>query len=143
MLARSSLLDHHKARLQHRFQQAIKPCHLVAYTLHPAYQGEGLTAEYQEGLRRCPFPDVMIQLHSVCASSASIERVCTTFGHIHSKIRNRLGVESCQACPVLQDAYEERKNWTIELCAQDYMYRLKFTVVGLLPVWQWWSFCTY
>lgn len=42
------LLDHHKARLQHRFQQAIKPCHLVAYTLHPAYQGEGLTAEHQE-----------------------------------------------------------------------------------------------
>ena len=35
----------------------------------------------------------MIQLHSACASSASIERIFSSFGLIHNKIRNRLGVE--------------------------------------------------
>ena len=48
-------------------------------------------------LRKYPFPegfvDCMLQLQSACASSASIERVFSTFGHIHSKLRNKLGVQ--------------------------------------------------
>ena len=37
--------------------------------------------------------ELMIQLHSTCVSSASIERIFSSFGLIHNKIRNRLGVE--------------------------------------------------
>ena len=48
-------------------------------------------------LQKYPFPegfvDCMLQLQSACASSASIERVFSTFGHIHSKLRNKLGVQ--------------------------------------------------
>lgn len=34
-----------------------------------------------------------MQLHSVVASSAGVERVFSTFGFIHSKVRNRLGIQ--------------------------------------------------
>jgi len=37
--------------------------------------------------------DVMIHLLSCPASSASVERVFSTFGLVHNKLRNRLGVE--------------------------------------------------
>ena len=37
--------------------------------------------------------ELMIQLHSSCASSASIERIFLSFGLIHHKMRKRLGVE--------------------------------------------------
>ena len=36
---------------------------------------------------------LMLQLHSASASSASIERIFSSFGLIHNKVRNRLGVE--------------------------------------------------
>lgn len=39
------------------------------------------------------FIDLMIALHTATASSASIERVFSTFSLIHSKLRNRLGVK--------------------------------------------------
>lgn len=37
--------------------------------------------------------DVVIHLHSCPASSASVERVFSSFGIVHNKLRNRLGVE--------------------------------------------------
>lgn len=37
--------------------------------------------------------DLSMQLHTAVASSAGIERLFSTFGLIHSKIRNRLGTE--------------------------------------------------
>ena len=50
-----------------------------------------------KGLKYAALPEgpveLMIQLHSACASSASIERIFSSFGLIHNKIRNRLGVE--------------------------------------------------
>ena len=39
------------------------------------------------------FVPLMIRLHRLPASSASVERVFSSFGLIHSKLRNRLGVE--------------------------------------------------
>ena len=39
------------------------------------------------------FLDLMLQLHSASASSASIERIFSSFGLIHNKVRNRLVVE--------------------------------------------------
>ena len=39
------------------------------------------------------FIEIMIQLHSACASSASIERIFSNFGQIHNRIRNRLGLQ--------------------------------------------------
>ena len=35
-------LQPHENQVQHRFNQAIKPCHLVAYMMHPKYNGENL-----------------------------------------------------------------------------------------------------
>lgn len=140
-LEQNPVLDPHKATVQKRYKQAILPCHLAAYKLHPKYQGERLSPEQDEavnmwlsdrdptyvaaaisfGAKETPFPasffqatalhpvtwwkglqrvalpagfvDLMIQLHTACASSASIERVFSTFGQIHNKLRNRLGVE--------------------------------------------------
>ena len=50
-----------------------------------------------KGLRRCKVPwafaDIAIHLLSSPSSSASVERVFSNFGLIHSKIRNRLGNE--------------------------------------------------
>ena len=37
--------------------------------------------------------ELMIQMHSDCASSAPIERMFPSFGLVHNKICNRLGVE--------------------------------------------------
>jgi len=37
--------------------------------------------------------DTMTHLHSCPASSASVERVFSSFGIVHNKLRNRLGVE--------------------------------------------------
>lgn len=39
------------------------------------------------------FIELATQLHDSPASSASIERIFSSFGYIHSKIRNRLGVD--------------------------------------------------
>ena len=130
----------HEEHVQHRFKQAIQPCHLTAYMLHPKYQGQKLNVEQQEivnewllaknpdylcaavsfktksvpfppsyfkithlhpvtwwkGLRTAQLPEnfsnTMVQLHSACASSASIERVFSSFSYIHSKLCNRLSV---------------------------------------------------
>lgn len=41
------------------------------------------------------FSNLILQLLSCPASSASIERIFSNFGHIHSKLRNRLGTEKC------------------------------------------------
>ena len=38
------------------------------------------------------FADLLITIHSACASSASIERVFSTLGMVQSKLRNRFGV---------------------------------------------------
>lgn len=37
--------------------------------------------------------DLSMQLHTAVASSAGIERLFSTFGLVHSKLRNRLGTE--------------------------------------------------
>lgn len=42
------------------------------------------------------FLDLMLQLHSACASSASLERVFSSFGLVQSKLRNRLGMQKAQ-----------------------------------------------
>ena len=42
----------------------------------------------------CPeFIHLMVKLHSIPCSSASIERIFSNFSYIHSKLRNRLGVQ--------------------------------------------------
>ena len=134
-------LKPHQKEVEKRFKQAIQPCHLTAYMLHPAYQGKRLTTDQREVANNwllqknpeylgtaiafqsqdAPFPpsyfkatnlppmtwwkalsfialptgflDLMLQLHSASASSASIERIFSSFGLIHNKVRNRLGVE--------------------------------------------------
>lgn len=35
----------HRAKVQKRFDQAIQPCHLVAYMLHPKYAGKHMTMD--------------------------------------------------------------------------------------------------
>jgi len=40
-----------------------------------------------------PMLALAVQLHTAVASSSGIERVFSTFGFVHSKIRNRLGTE--------------------------------------------------
>ena len=65
------------------------------------YQYEDLSVEpcvWWKGISRLcglseEFQDVVVRIHSVAASSASIERLFSSFGYVHSKIRNRLGVE--------------------------------------------------
>ena len=37
--------------------------------------------------------DVIANLHKSVASSASVERIFSTFGFVHSAVRNRLGFE--------------------------------------------------
>ena len=39
-----------------------------------------------------PFIELMIQLHSAVASSASIERIFSTYGHVNTKLRNKMGM---------------------------------------------------
>jgi hypothetical protein len=140
-------LEHHKVAIQKRLDQAIDPCHLAAYMLHPRYQGEHLTATQKETAKTwleqkdaaylptaiafqakaelfppsfftasatamkaatwwkgiaasvtlpAGFAELMMQLHSATASSSSIERVFSSFGLIHTKLRNRLGIEKAQ-----------------------------------------------
>ena len=42
------------------------------------------------------FIELAIRLVSAPASSASIERIFSTFAHVHNKVRNRLSVEKAQ-----------------------------------------------
>ena len=42
-LLMNPILEPEKAKVQKRFDEAILPCHLVAYMLHPKYAGEHLT----------------------------------------------------------------------------------------------------
>jgi len=42
------------------------------------------------------FVDLMVALQSACASSASLERVFSTFGLVMTKLRNRLGLAKAQ-----------------------------------------------
>lgn len=140
-LQREPALESHRNTVNKRFQQAVTIEHLVAYRLHPRYQGIRLTAKQLEEVNNwvmtqsedflplmiafqakdLPFPPsffadiaikmnpvtwwkavgktgiptnfvaIVIKLLSAPASSASIERVFSTLGLIHSKVRNRLG----------------------------------------------------
>ena len=141
-LLENPALEPHHSKVLKRFNEAILPCHLVAYLLHPTYRGSRLTQEQREvayqwltakdpeylsaaiafdtksapypatffnatslppaiwwkGLQHVQLPqgfvDTMVALHVACASSASIERVFSTFGIVHSKLRNRLGTDT-------------------------------------------------
>lgn len=134
-------LQRYRAAVQKRFDQAMLPCHFVAYLLHPDYRGSKLTGEQHEkafewiadkateylavavafenkstpfpsyifkttslhpatwwrALRRSAVPDgfidLLVSLQTACASSASIERVFSSFSLVLSTLRNRLGVE--------------------------------------------------
>ena len=61
------------------------------------YMYENYSSRYMKGLHKVDLPggytDLLVSLHTACASSASIERVFSSFGIIHSKLRNHLGVE--------------------------------------------------
>ena len=42
------------------------------------------------------FLALMNDLHTACASSASLERVFSSFGLVHTKLRNKLGIAKAQ-----------------------------------------------
>ena len=46
-----------------------------------------------DGIVGKDFADVAEKLLTAVASSAGVERIFSTFGYIHSNIRNRLGIE--------------------------------------------------
>ena len=138
-LLQNPVLAPHKAAVNKRFKQAITTEHLVAYHIHPRYQGEKLTPAQRIQVtewmadrellqpfislqaQESPFPKTFFAesvrsmepctwwkatssfgvspqlitiantLLSTPPSSASIERIFSNFGAIHTKIRNRLG----------------------------------------------------
>ena len=142
-LLKDEALLAHTDIAQRRFTQAIQPCHLVAYLLHPHHRGELLddqqrqdayqwlaeknaeyvTAAIQFDTKSSPYPssfftatgtnptvwwrglhwvklpkgfvETVANLQSAKASSASIERVLSSFGLIYtpSCMRNRLGID--------------------------------------------------
>ena len=130
-----------------RKEQAILPCHMVAFMLHPKYAGKGMDPEDAEKARMwlqkknpdflpaavafltqiAPYPksfflsptcemgpatwwqavglscnlpdgfvDLMIKFHSATSSSASLERIFSSFGLVLTKLRNKLGLEKAQ-----------------------------------------------
>jgi len=146
-LMANPVLAPHREKVKKRYQQAILPCHLVTYMLHPKYMAEGMSLEEVEQAKdwlinrneaflapaiafqaeAAPYPptffrasartmntltwwkavgssadlppgfyNLMITLHSACASSAAIERVFSSFGLIQSKLRNKLGAQKAQ-----------------------------------------------
>jgi hypothetical protein len=67
-------------------------------TFFKASTRKGLEANvWWKGLKSSAIPknflQLMMQLHNAPCSSASIERVFSSFGLVQSKLRNRLGVE--------------------------------------------------
>ena len=146
-LLNNPVLTPYKAKVQKRFDDAILPCHLAAYMLHPKYAGENLsTAQIEvakgwliernesflvpaisfqaqaepfpasffraearglkpttwwKGVAACTdlpqgFLALMNDLHTACASSASLERIFSSFGLVHTKLRNKLGIAKAQ-----------------------------------------------
>ena len=62
--------------------------------MHPVVWWKGLAeSELQEG-----FVDLIVSLLSACATSASVERIFSSFEIIHSKLRNRLDVGKAVFC---------------------------------------------
>lgn len=53
-------------------------------------------------------------LHSVPTSSASIERIFSTFGFVWSKLRNRLGNEQCEKLVKIYKYYHQSKRESFE-----------------------------
>ena len=136
-------LEPHKRDVLRRFGQAMTTEHLVAYKLHPKYQGKNLSLEqinavhsylmnidasfmatlvafegqstpfhtayfsgvatamsptqWWRAVKGCgvdeKFSDFANNLLSCPASSASIERIFSNFAFVHTKVRNRLGIE--------------------------------------------------
>lgn len=130
-----------------RRDQAILPCHMVAFMMHPKYSGQDMDLEDAESAREwlaehnleflaaaisfqaeaLPYPrsffmaaartmdpvtwwqavgansilpdgfmDLMVSLHQASASSASLERIFSSFGLVMTKLRNRLGIQKAQ-----------------------------------------------
>ncbi|CAL1672891.1 unnamed protein product [Lasius platythorax] len=52
--------------------------------------------------------DLVTQLHTAIASSASIERLFSAFGLVHTKLRNRLGVEKASKLVTILKALNKK-----------------------------------
>ena len=146
LMAEPVLAEHCDA-VQKRKAQAILPCHMVAYMLHPKYAGNGMDPEdaevarvwlgeknpeylaaaisfqaeahpypksfflptaremkaviwWQAVGRNCILPegfgDLVVTLHMATSSSASLERIFSSFGLVLTKLRNKLGLQRAQ-----------------------------------------------
>ena len=100
-------------KVQERCSQALTPAHYLAHILDPTIAGNDLSGSEVASVmdyaaNTCPdllwwkaLPDrvgdkvmnTVAQTLGASASSAGVERIFSTFGFIHSKIRNRLGTE--------------------------------------------------
>ncbi|XP_011633698.1 uncharacterized protein LOC105424896 isoform X1 [Pogonomyrmex barbatus] len=56
--------------------------------------------------------DLAIQLHTAIASSAGIERLFSAFGLVHTKLRNRLGVEKASKLVIILKALNKKVDKT-------------------------------
>ena len=153
-----------KLKVQKRLEQAIMPCHLTAYLMHPTYRGELLSSQQIEMTKEWlaskddqylalvtafqvqvePFPsfffkstavpmkptiwwkslscsadipanfiECMIQLHSACASSSSIERIFSNFGLVYSKQKSSWFGKSKEACACVQTFTRTWWDWLL------------------------------
>ena len=93
--------------------------HNIVQTMEPCDWGKSHNYHVNQKL-----PDVVDQLLTAAASSAGVERIFSSFGLVHSNIRNRLRIEKAGKLDFLFKLFNQKAlesiNWieSLTICKQ-------------------------
>ena len=104
-LLQEPILKQHKDVLDRRFKQAIQPCHLAAYFLHPKFQGEHLSTEQKEEAKAWIMKQGSDFLGTVIAFEAQGSPFPPSYFHVEGTAIHPLSWWELVAKSCLQDSW--------------------------------------
>ena len=71
------------------------------------------------------FGDLVVTLHMATSSSASLERIFSSFGLVLTKLRNKLGLQRAQNWFIVRECFVGPRSWTTEILFLYFVYIIR------------------